>query len=182
MTETDEKDFETMASVALGLMRAYIDRTGTTLPVFLFRHADGRIQRLPFPEKAGGLMNDGVAKDKLFQFVRQVVHTEDITAVCFAHEAWRGLMTEAGSKVPRKEFEKATRERGFQKAVDLGWVQRSEVIAITIQTAEAVRIIWQIFERDEKARTITLIGGPEVHDFPQTKFARKCTAICARRI
>jgi hypothetical protein len=171
MTEADEKDFATMAQTALSQIKAEMERTGNSTPVFLVRLPDGKIQKLPFPEQAGRLMNDGVAKDMIFGAIRMIVQESGMTAVCFATEAWSGKQTEAGRNVPREEFLKATRERGFQRAVDRGWVVRQECIIVTIQTAEMMRTITQAFARDEEARIIVYLDEPEIRDAPQSDFA-----------
>jgi hypothetical protein len=170
MTPADEKDFDEMMKTALGLIKADMERTGASNPVFLLRNPDGKIQKLPFPKEAGELLNHGEAKDMLFGGIRRIVRQCGITAVCFATEAWVGKATEAGMSMPREEFLKATRGHGFQRAVDLGWVKRQECIVITIQTAEMMRSIAQPFERDKEAHVITW-GEQEIHDAPQDHFA-----------
>jgi hypothetical protein len=60
--------------------------------------------------------------------------------------------------------------RGFQQAVDLGWIVRKECIAITLQTAETVRTVSQFFERDPATRIILFLGEPQVIEAPQSKF------------
>jgi hypothetical protein len=114
MTDADEKDFAKMASAAQALMRADMERSGEPVPVFMVRHAGGEIERLPFSEESGKLMNIGRAKDTIFAFIRELVKELGLTAVCFATEAWVGKPTPAGLKVPPEEFHKATRNRGFQ--------------------------------------------------------------------
>jgi hypothetical protein len=168
VTDADEKDFAKMTSAAMGLLKAGLGRTGSGTPVFLLRYPDGSIQKMPFPEEYGKLMNHGKAKDAIFATVRSIVRSAGITAVCFGTEAWSGKQTKAGMAVPQKEFLKATRERGFQRAVDMGWVERQECLVVTLQTETMLRTVTQPFERDDTAHTIWYVGEPRIQDAPQS--------------
>jgi hypothetical protein len=170
VTDADEKDFAKMTSAAMGLLKAELGRTGSGTPVFLVRYPNGDIQKLPFPEEYGKLMNHGKAKDAIFATVRSIVRSAGITAVCFGTEAWFGKQTKAGWAAPQKEFLKAMRERGFQRAVDMGWAERQECLVVTLQTETMLRTVTQPFERDDRAHTIWYVGEPRLRDGPQSHF------------
>jgi hypothetical protein len=170
MTPADEKDFETMTKTIFALMQAEITRKGNATPVILVRYPDGKIERLPFPEKAGALMNFGEAKDVIFGAVRKLVRHAGLTAVAFGAESWFGQTTEAGKAVPEKEFNAATRERGFQTAVDKGWVTREQCFTVILQTETDMRTVTQVFERDDTAHAVYYIGDRQIMTTPQSHF------------
>ncbi|HEY1897026.1 MAG TPA: hypothetical protein VGG62_12165 [Terracidiphilus sp.] len=170
MTPTDEKDFQMMAKTALAHIKDGMERTGGSMPVFMVRNPDGKVEKISLPKELGKLMNSGDAKNMLFDGMRQIVKHKGITATCFATEAWMGETTQAGRLVSPKEFDAATRQRGFQAAVDRGWVIRRECVVVVLQTEEVMRSISQQFERDEEAQEIRWIGEPVTHTTPQSHF------------
>jgi hypothetical protein len=168
MTDADQKDFDEMGALALRMMRHGLE-TGGAVPVIVLREADGKMTQLPFPKELAPLMNSGAAKDLIFGAVRKVVGRNGVTAVLFATDGWLGIATEAGLALPPEELLRLGRESKFETAVELGFVKRVEAIMITIQTAEWVRHLRQIYERE--GELIRYVGEPECFDVPQENFA-----------
>lgn len=164
---TDE--LRSLAALALRIVKADIERDGGGTPVFVVRDAHGKIEQLAFPKELAGLMNSGPAKDLIFDTIRKTVRQRGHTAVVIATECWTGKQTEAGKALPTEEFLKYARESGFVTAVEKGYIERSEAITVSVQTAETVLIVTQFFERDQPHRRI-VFGEQSEMEFPITEF------------
>jgi hypothetical protein len=153
--QTVSSDLRIMADIALDKAKAHLTKHGKVTPIFIVRLANGELFDMELPEVFGDLMNDGSAKDRIFGVMRELVKKVGLTAVIFVTEAWMGLQTPEGAAVPPEEFDRITRERGFETALSLGFVTRCEVIFVSVQTPEGVLLVRQPFERDDRARRVT---------------------------
>jgi hypothetical protein len=150
----DNDDLKKLAGRALEIAHDDLLNKGAVCPTFITRGPDGGFEVMRFEDRAAQLFNDGSAKDLLFDAMRELVKERGLTAVIFVNEAWVGKQTAKGRAIGQKEFNRRTRERGFETALRDGLVERWEAIMITIQTPAGVLIVQQPFTRDYAAKTV----------------------------
>jgi hypothetical protein len=170
MTETFRISLRDMAELALRIVRSDLQKTKSGTPVFVLGYPDGSMRQLPFPAEGAYLLNIGEAKDAIFGHVRDMVRETGAVSVVFASESWFGRQTEAGRALPDEEFLRLSRERGFETAVSLGFMERAEAIMATAQTAEAVIMLSQEFRRMADG-SVYSFGEVRTHETPQEQFA-----------
>jgi hypothetical protein len=151
-----DDDLKKLAETALEIAQEDLFNKGAVCPTFITREPNGGFEVMRFEGVAGQLFNDGRAKDLFFGAMRELVKTRNLTAVIFVNEAWVGKLTAKGRAIGQKEFNRRTRERGFETALRDGLVERWEAIMLTIQTPAGALIVQQAFTRDYVAKSITL--------------------------
>jgi hypothetical protein len=147
-------------------MRRQLEQSGTAEPVFAFE-TGGRIE--PCPMDLGPLLNDGDTKDVLFASMRTIVDRHKITAAVFVTDGWFGRSTAKLNALPREEQRRVIKGRNFNEVIEQGWFERCEALVITGQTAEAVWIVHQFYDRDSKRKRVTFTERTEDLG-PQARF------------
>ena len=140
------EQIEKEANGLIAAAKATVELQGD-FPFTILIHVRDYWKRLPFPDELGSLMNNGQAKDVLFDGVRKVVQQSGADAVIFGSDTWQAETTEEGSKHYDTPEWKELHDTGFVKLVQRGWVKRSECFTVTAQTAAGVLIIQQKYQR-----------------------------------
>ena len=140
-------------------------------PVFAFHHKGARgLEIAPLPEGAAYLLDIGEAKDKLFGGVRAIVHRpgSDVDAVFFATDMWMARATPLGMKNAKELRGNKHVDRGFEKLVKMGWMERCECLMVTAQTEQEVLILRAVYKRNGARMEFE---EPEEFVFPQAGFS-----------
>lgn len=147
---TRDEELEHLADFVLRMAQADLELSGSVTPIIAVRTKDGKIEDLKFPAKFGNVVNNPEAKEVLFGGLRKMAAALGWTAVIFGGEAWIGVQTEAGMKLPPEEFLRIMRESesGLGTAESLGLIRRMEAIHITVQTPSGAMSVTQEFFRD----------------------------------
>lgn len=172
---------EPMALASLETMLSAMKERGCAYPFWVFQMpaADGEPEKsviVPLPPEAAELLGDGAAKGAMFDLFRAFVRESGAKACCFVSVAWLGTPTEEGMAFPPEDFERIVKsDGGFETAVSMGLVKRTEGVTATAQNAEAVVVATQAFVRTgfmrNGAPSIRLEGEPQVSLMPQAAFA-----------
>jgi hypothetical protein len=157
-----------LAELALKIARADLKRTKGADPVFVLAYPDGSTRQLP-SEKLAPLMNEGRAKDAIFDAARLIVRQTGAVAAVFCTEAWMGRSTGAARNIPVEEFKRLSREHKFETLVQMGMVERTEVIVATAQDAHSVTVLSQGFRRQADGAVYSF-GEVDVKKIPQAEF------------
>ena len=162
-----KQELENQANAILSAAKATVELQGD-FPMTILIHRSGEWRRLPFPEEAHVLLNDGSAKDQIFGAVRQVVEELGIDGVIFATDTWVGEATPEGMNHVDSPEWKELHDFGFVRLAQRGWVIRCEAFTITAQSATDVLLIHQKYQRLTSG-TVQLLKGSRAW-FGQSQF------------
>jgi len=160
-----------LVDIALRMAKASLEARGTVSPFFVLHFPDGSTQEFLVPDEADCLMNSFTAKEVLFAFVRQMAEAKKADAVIFAAEMWAATPTEAAKGIPPDEYERLLREKGFQTALDLGLVERHEIVSVLAQDAAEMMQTSQRFRRVGVQKRIEYYGEQLVFTVPQENYS-----------
>jgi len=141
-----KEQIEHEANGLIAAAKATVELQGD-FPITILIHCHNEWRRLPFPPELQSLMNNGKAKDLIFEAVRITAQKSGADGVIIASDAWRAETTPEGWKHYDTPEWKELHDFGFVKLVQRGWVKRSEVFTITAQTATDALIIHQAYQR-----------------------------------
>jgi hypothetical protein len=127
----------------------------TPEPLLRMIYADGAHYDFHIPEEAGDLMNEGLAKEILFDFLRRAGEKAGAVAWVIATEV-HYAHGEGAADSGRSIQEHPSRE---------------DAICVTAQTATDVLWLTAVFVRDEARRSVTWIGPPLERALPQAEFS-----------
>jgi hypothetical protein len=148
-----------------------LELKGNVHPIFAVQDASGEVQTFPITDsKLADVLNDvGAAKDQLLRFFRVLIARQHAIGFIACTEAWFAASTKKGTEMDRAEFDRITKEPGFETALARGLVTRSECISVTIQTETEVTLLQQPFERFPKLQLISF-GTLRQFSVPQAEF------------
>lgn len=136
-----------------------LSRNGNVAPYFQAHFQEGPPKQFPMPPGTEDLMNNGRAKEILFDLFRDVTPRAKVTAWVFGTDMWCGKETEEGMK-HRHEID-ANTDAGFKKLEDLGWMKVYEAVMVTAQTETDVLMLRQYYVRHQEQRRVDWVGPPE---------------------
>jgi hypothetical protein len=124
-------------------------RTGLITPLFRCYYTSGGHKDFKLPAGTEHLMDDGQAKEILFDMFRRYTAAGGIDAWLFVTDVFFGKATEEGLKHHPDEFGKY-KDSGFRTLVKMGWVVVEECILATLQTETEVGFIQQMYVSSPK--------------------------------
>lgn len=163
---------ERVRGVARGVLekaKESLERTGGVEPLILVC-SSGCVEVIQFPGELAEVMNDGALKTAVFRAVRELAHERRAYCVVIATEAWMGVQTPDGAAFPPEEFQRLSSESGFDTLVDLGLVERHEVIFVNAQTPEGSLSLAVPFLRNHDTQTVTY-GAEDEKTFGPEEFS-----------
>ena len=139
-------ELEAQANSILAAAKATIELQGD-FPVTILIHATKGWARLPFPEEAGQLLNNGSAKDVIFGKIREIVQDLAADGCIFATDTWIGQITPEGQKHYESGEWNAAVDAGFVTLTARGWATQSQGITVAAQSSTDVLLIEQKYQR-----------------------------------
>jgi hypothetical protein len=147
------RDLRDLGDLALDTAKRMQERSGTVAPFFVLRGPDGSLKEINLPPGYVQPYNDRSWRHHIFWTIRTMVELAGCTGVITIGDAWFGRSTEKGRKLSAAEFHRfAAEQSGFQKSIDLGLVERTEAIVVTVQTPRRMMSMMQTYSR--RGRTI----------------------------
>ena len=160
---TDE--LRRLAKQALNDMKHEVRTFSRCTPLFRCYYADGQHQDFRLPPGGERLMNDGEAKEMLFDWFRKHTEAGGVDAWIFGTDQWQGRATEEGMK-HREEWPKY-QDSGFATLQKMGWCVVESVLGVTAQTETDVIWLQQCYVGGGRAEWI---GPPQEMRTTQSDF------------
>lgn len=173
-----------LAEIGLAMAKRDLQRTGGVKPLFIFRLPDGKTTQLALPEYLADVMNDGGAKDMIFDFMRRRRIKLQATATVFVTDSWRGEVSAKEHK--QADITELLSRHGFDGLVKLGIIKPVEAATVSVQTEEWSLTLSQTYERHETTRSIkwlevSLMQYPQKDIDGRTKMFGSLTTSTERR-
>jgi len=105
------------------------------------------LYRLRLNDEMASWMNRGTLKAVLFSVIRHAAERAKYDCAVFASDTWLFESNEEYSKLTTEQ-QRAVQDRGFKKAVALGYGKVHEAICVTGQTPEWSVVLTKHYQRD----------------------------------
>jgi hypothetical protein len=160
---------ELLTEKLLAEARGQLEITGSIKPLIVLLYPDGRKERAAF--EVPHAMNSSGASARFYDSVRCYVQARQPQAVILLDGTCTGELTEKGQRIVEDNPAAFLREQesGLGHLVRLGLMARRESLAVTVQTADSVRIVTQFYERFARERRVVFTERQEM-DVPQADF------------
>jgi hypothetical protein len=145
--------------------------------VFRAWYPDGKIRDFSMPQGTEQLMDDGMSKEILFDFLRAVTRANNIQVWIIGSDMYFARQTEEGAKQPLEVYQSKT-DHGFKELQRLGWAVVEELFQIVAQTPEQVLMLQQFYVREPR---LEWIGPPQEIILPQSQFGGRLKMYGATR-